>query len=138
MKRYVACGVVSALLGFWACGCAPNKTATAQRVAVDWLKLVDSSNYEQSWDEAASELKNHVAKKQWQQLLERNREPLGRLLSRRLRSAEYMTKLPGAPDGEYVVIEYESSFEHRSSAIETVIPMMDKDGQYRVSSFFIK
>jgi hypothetical protein len=99
---------------------------------------VDSGDYAQSWDDAASELKNHIAKEQWQQILERNRAPLGRLISRRLRSAEYLTKFPGAPDGEYVVIEYESSFEHKWSAVETVTPMMDKDGQYRVSVFFIK
>lgn len=138
MKIYVACVVFAALLGFCASACAPNKTAPAQRVASDWLKLVDSGDYAQSWDDAASELKNHIAKEQWQQILERNRAPLGRLISRRLRSAEYLTKLPGAPDGEYVVIEYESSFEHKWSAVETVTPMMDKDGQYRVSVFFIK
>ena len=138
MKNLVACGVCAFLLSIWTCACAPDRTVAAQRVSGSWLKLVDSSNYAQSWDEAASELKNHVAKEQWQQILEGNRAPLGRLVSRRLRSAEYITKLPGAPDGEYVVIEYESSFEHKSSAIETVIPTMDKDGQYRVSAFFIK
>ena len=138
MKIYVACVVFAALLGFCASACAPNKKAPAQRVASDWLKLVDSGDYAQSWDDAASELKNHIAKEQWQQILERNRAPLGHLISRRLRSAEYLTKLPGAPDGEYVVIEYESSFEHKWSAVETVTPMMDKDGQYRVSVFFIK
>ena len=46
--------------------------------------------------------------------------------------------LPGAPDGEYVVIQYESSFEHKQSAIETVTPMLDTDGKWRVSGYFIK
>lgn len=50
----------------------------------------------------------------------------------------YTKKLPGAPDGEYVVIQYESSFEHKQSAVETVTPMLDKDGKWRVSGYYIK
>jgi hypothetical protein len=46
--------------------------------------------------------------------------------------------LPGAPDGEYVVIQYESSFEHKQAAVETVTPMLDKDGTWRVSGYFIR
>ncbi len=49
-----------------------------------------------------------------------------------------MTSLPGAPDGEYVVISYETSFTNKKSAIETVTPMLDKDGKWRVSGYFIK
>jgi hypothetical protein len=32
--------------------------------------------------------------------------------SRKLKSATYKTSLPVAPDGQYVVIQYDSSFEH--------------------------
>jgi len=42
------------------------------------------------------------------------------------------------PDGEYVVIQYDSSFEHKQSAVETVTPMLDKDGKWRVSGYYIK
>jgi hypothetical protein len=44
--------------------------------------------------------------------------------------------LPGAPDGEYVVIQYETQFEHHTPA-ETVTPMLDKDGAWKVSGYFI-
>ncbi len=46
--------------------------------------------------------------------------------------------MPGAPDGEYVVIQYDSSFEHKQAAVETVTPMLDKDGKWRVSGYYIK
>ncbi|MGA2423709.1 MAG: DUF4019 domain-containing protein [Terriglobales bacterium] len=67
-----------------------------------------------------------------------SREPLGKLLSRKLKSATYKTTMPGAPDGEYVVIQYDSSFEHKQAAVETVTPMLDKDGKWRVSGYYIK
>jgi hypothetical protein len=46
--------------------------------------------------------------------------------------------LPGAPDGEYVVIQYETSFEKKAFAIETVTPSFEKDGIWRVSGYYIE
>jgi len=43
-------------------------------------------------------------------------------LSREVASAEYTTKLPCAPDGEYVVIQYRTKFQNKADAIETVTP----------------
>jgi ribosomal protein S17E len=40
--------------------------------------------------------------------------------------------------GEYVVIQFETSFENKKTAVETVTPMMDKDGIWRVSGYYIK
>lgn len=66
------------------------------------------------------------------------RKPLGKLISRKVKNKNYTTSLPGAPDGEYVVIQFETSFEKKKSAIETVTPMMDKDRNWRVSGYYIK
>jgi hypothetical protein len=57
---------------------------------------------------------------------------------RALKNANYTKTLPGAPDGEYVVLQYETSFEHKQSAAETVTPTLDKDGKWPVSGYFIK
>ncbi|NOX96543.1 MAG: DUF4019 domain-containing protein, partial [Nitrospirae bacterium] len=66
------------------------------------------------------------------------RKPLGKNISRELKSKRYRTSLPGAPDGKYVVIQFKSSFENKKSALETVTPMLDKDGKWRVSGYYIK
>jgi len=110
----------------------------AQQSAESWLALVDSGKYAESWQEAAPVFKAAVTKEQWQSVLRGSRDPLGKMLSRKLKSATYTTTLPGAPDGEYVVIQYESGFEHKQSAVETVTPMLDKDGKWKVSGYYIK
>jgi len=110
----------------------------AQQSADAWLAWVDSGQYAESWQEASQLFKAHVTKEQWQDALRATRDPLGKMLSRKLKSATYKTTLPGAPDGEYVVIQFESSFEHKQSAVETVTPMLDKDGKWRVSGYYIK
>ena len=68
----------------------------------------------------------------------RVRGSLGGLKSRRLVSAKYTRSLHGAPDGEYVVIQFATSFEKRAEATETVTPMKDRDGRWRVSGYFIR
>jgi hypothetical protein len=110
----------------------------AQPSAKSWLALVDSGNYGESWDEAAAVFKADVTSEQWQRALRATRDPLGKTLSRKLKSAHYTKTLPGAPDGEYAVIQYDSSFEHKQSAVERVTPTLDKDGKWRVSGYYIK
>jgi len=97
-----------------------------------WLSLVDTGKYAEIWDEAAGYFKNAVPKQKWLESMEAFRKPLGKLISRKLKSKQYATTLPGAPDGEYVVIQYETSFENKMSATETITPMLDKDGTWRV------
>ncbi len=110
----------------------------AQKAAESWLSLVDSGEYSQSWNEAAQIFKQKILLQQWKSALESVRTPLGKLKLRKFKTAAYTETLPGAPDGRYVVIQYETTFDKKKSAIETVTPMMDTDGQWRVSGYFIK
>jgi hypothetical protein len=114
---------------------AESKAAGASQ---GWLDLVDAGQYGASWEEAAAYFKGAVPKSQWERTMKALREPLGKVLSRKMKSVEYTRTLPGAPDGEYVVIRYETSFEAKRSAVELVIPMFDGDGRWRVSGYHIK
>jgi len=135
-SRFLA---LALLLGICSAVQAQQKPKQLARQSADaWLALVDSEKYADSWQEASELFKAHVTKEQWQDALRATRDPLGKMQSRKLKSATYKTTLPGAPDGEYVVIQYESSFEHKQSAVETVTPMLDKDGKWRVSGYYIK
>ena len=115
-----------------------ERVTAAVAAAEEWLTMVDDGKYVESWKEAAQYFKNAVKQEQWEQSLQAVRNPLGKLISRQVESKTYMTSLPGAPDGEYVVIQFMSSFENKKSAIETVTPMMDKDAKWRVSGYYIR
>jgi Protein of unknown function (DUF4019) len=112
-----------------------QKAVTAAKA---WLALVDSGDYEKSWNTAAEYFQNAVAQQQWQQSLTAARKPLGKVVSRQLKAKQYTTSLPDAPDGQYVVIQYETSFENKKSAVETITPMLNADGQWRVAGYYIK
>lgn len=133
-------GSMAALVGL---GCAVAQVENeAEKSAVSaslaWLELVDQAEYQESWSEAASLFKNAVDESTWVKQISAARQPLGKTLSRRVKSTKYMTSVPGAPDGQYVVIQTEASFENKKSAVETITPMLDSDGKWRVSGYYIK
>jgi hypothetical protein len=138
MKSWLA--ILLSILTLSTTALCENKAAeqAATESANHWLALVDGREYPASWENAAPVFKGAVSKEQWAKMLQASRAPLGALISRAVESAVYTTSLPGAPDGKYVVIRYESSFEHKKSAIETVTPALGEDGQWRVSGYFIR
>ena len=115
-----------------------EKEDKAVEAAKTWLALIDEEKYGESWETAAVYFKNATTKEKWEQMLTAVREPLGKLVSRELKSKIYKKSLPGAPDSEYVVIQFTTSFENKKSGIETVTPMLDRDGKWRVSGYYIK
>lgn len=126
--------------GFARVAQADGKAAVeaAKKAAEAWLKLVDEGKYQESWDDASTSFKDHVTAEQWSKMIGVARNPLGAVISRNFKLARYSTSLPGAPDGEYVVIQYDTSFANKKAAVETITPMLDKDGQWRVSGYYIK
>jgi len=113
-------------------------TAKAKEAAAAWLKLVDAGRYGESWDGAAALFRASVTREQWEGAARAARAPLGALKSRKPRSATARKSLPGAPDGEFVVIQYQARFEGKAAAVETVTPMREKDGSWKVSGYYIK
>ena len=106
--------------------------------AWDWLKAVDSEEYEKSWVEATEYLRNATGKENWVKLLEAQRKPLGQMTNREVKKTQYKTTLPGSPDGQYFIIEYSSRFKNKEAALETLTTKREEDGVWRVAGYFIK
>lgn len=122
-----------------ATGMAQNASKEKAAVASTekWLGVVDAGQYAESWQETATFFRKTVSQRKWEQSMRSFRKPLGKLVSRRIVSSMYQTSLPGAPDGEYVVMQFNTSFANKESAVETVTAMLDKDGTWRVAGYFI-
>jgi hypothetical protein len=110
----------------------------AQTSAQAWLALTDAGKYAESWQEGSTAFKAAVTQSKWVDMITPVRTPLGKVLSRKFKSATYIKDPPSAPAGEYVQIQYDTSFENRKDSVEVVAPMLDKDGKWRVSGYFIK
>ena len=107
--------------------------AEAQR----WLTLIDQGRYGASWEAAAPMFQEAMSRHRWETTLPGARDPLGAPIKRKLRQADFATKLPNAPPGEYVVIQFDTVFENRPSSTEIVTPMKVGD-RWLVSGYIIR
>jgi hypothetical protein len=131
-------GVLLATLGSVPSTGAEEAEDRAVEAAQAWLEEVDAGDYGTSWDHAAELFKQAVSRKDWETAVSGIRGRLGELVSRELQSTTFTSEPPGAPDGEYVVIQFKTSFANKKSAVETVTPMKDPDGKWRVSGYYIR
>ena len=115
-----------------------TETTTPEQLALEWLALVDQGRTAESWSEAASHFRRAVSDAQWAAATDAVRTPLGAVVSRALKSEQRATELPGAPDGEYAVLQFATTFAHKRSAVETVTMMRDTDGRWRAAGYFIR
>ena len=138
VKRMAMVLVAVALVTGQPAGAADKEEPVAIKHAESWLALVDRQKYGESWDAAAKFFQDNVARDTWKDALGAARGPLGKPVSRRVKSAESRTSLPGAPDGKYVIIQFDTAFENKTTVVETVTPMQEADGSWKVSGYFIK
>lgn len=138
MKFTAFAMIVAGLLGVPAMAQDAQSISQAQTAAKAWLALMDAGEYSDSWAQAAGLFKAAVPEPSWASSAARVRAPLGALKSRRILSSTFTHTLPGAPDGDYVVIQYSTEFENKARAVETVTPLREKDGTWHVSGYFVK
>lgn len=105
--------------------------------AVGWAELVDSGAYGESWEKAAPIFQSQVSKAQWEDALNKVRSPLGNLISRDVAEAKAYTSLPGAPDGQYLVVTTKTKFQNNASATETLTVTKVGDA-WLIAGYFIK
>ena len=138
LSNAILVSVLASVFGVSIAFTVESETDEVKKVASSWVALVDSGKYSESWDQTAHSFKEHVTKEQWENAMNQFRSPLGKLESRDIMSAAYTNTLPGAPDGDYVVIQYKTSFEKKKSSVETLTSMKEEDGQWKVAGYFIK
>jgi len=114
-----------------------DSDADIQKTGEAWLALIDNQQYTESWTQASTLFRGQVPQGQWVSMIKSARGPLGAVLSRQRQSLMSARSLPGAPDGEYTVIQFKSSFRHKITATETLTLMKD-GGTWRSAGYYIR
>jgi hypothetical protein len=110
----------------------------ASAAADAWLEHIDAGDHAASWRETSSLFRQMVTQEQWAEAHGNVTAVLGHAQERELRDTEHRTSVPGAPDGDYVLLTYDSRFERKQEAVETVVTMRDTDGEWRVGGYFVQ
>ena len=106
-----------------------------------WLREIDQNQYAQSWKDASASFQKAVTSDQWTGALNGVRTPLGKCTGRNLASALHQTEVPsptGPQKGDFVVAQFNSSFENLAYAVETVCFEKAPDGAWKASGYYIK
>ena len=110
----------------------------AERQALGFLGYLDHGLFADSYAYTGMLIRAQLDRDAFaKQIEEKVRAGVGALLSRELIDASYTTTVPGAPEGQYVVLDYGASFANRQQAMETVTLAFAK-GYWRVSGYYIK
>ena len=127
------------MLSFKTAGKAFKKEKTAAIAAAEsWLKLLNDAKFADSWKTAAPYFQSKVKEEQWTRQIAYIYSNIGKVKSRKLISSNYTKSLPNAPKGEYFILRFATSFEKKSKAVETIVPMLTPDGTWKISGYFIK
>jgi hypothetical protein len=106
-------------------------------VARTWVALVDGGRWDESWQAAGNLFRSQMPQARWASTIGPVRLPLGAVSARSLKSVSKTTSLPGAPDGEYEVVQFETRFLSKASATETVVLAHESSG-WKVDGYFIR
>ncbi len=113
-------------------------TSPGMSAASAWLALVDGERYGESWDTSAERFRADIERVKWETTIQSARAPLGLIVSRKVRTVAFTRSLANAPEGEYVVVQFDSRFQNRALAAETVTSEREKDGTWRVAGYWIR
>ena len=103
-----------------------------------WLALLDTGKAGQAWDVSSKLLKSQVTRSKWIAGIGDMRKPFGKIASRTGEKFARAHSLPGAPDGDYSIIEFESTFANGKKAQEQLIWTLETGDVWRVSGYYIR
>ena len=98
---------------------------------------MDHGDYAKSWELAGESFRKEVTKDNWVAMAKQVRQPLGNLISRKVKTTQQTDKLPEMPPGSYFVVVFDTSFSELESAAETVIFAKEKKDQWKAAGYLI-
>lgn len=114
------------------------RASAAIAAARDWLVLTDRGEFAASHAKAGAKFKSVLDADRWTAALKKERGPRGALVTRTVVRSTFQTTLPGAPDGDYALVLFRTSFAKATDAAETVTLEREPDGAWRVVGYFIR
>jgi Protein of unknown function (DUF4019) len=103
-----------------------------------WLALLDGGKAGAAWDASSAQLQQQVTRKEWIAGISDVRKRFGKFSSRKAEKFARSHSLPGAPEGDYSIIEFESTYANGKKAQEQVIWTLETGDIWRVSGYFIR
>lgn len=110
-----------------------------QRVARDWLALVDKLDAAASWKAAGERFQRATTPAFWIETLKRDRKPRGALLQRTVAATAFGYTGPELPEGgSYALVRFHSAFASDPNGVEEVTLEVGSDYAWHVIGYVIR
>ena len=103
-----------------------------------WLALLDADKAGVAWDAASKQLQSGVTRAKFIDDVRRARKPLGKLSSRTAVKFARAHDLPGAPSGDYAIIEYDAQYANGKHLSEQLTWAIAEGDVWRVAGYFYR
>jgi len=124
------------LTGFF--GQLSAETTPALEDAQSFLELIDAGNFPQAWWEGSELLHLNSELDDWVESSRIRHDLFGEFSERRVKTFSVRSSYPGLPDGEYAILLFDSSFEHKQAALEMLVMVKDPYGGWKVVSYRLR
>ena len=114
-----------------------EKVEQAAPVAEKFLEMLDQGQYAESWQSSAQLMQGKIEQNVWVEQLTKARTLSGDVVSRERKGASYSTEAQDSPDGEYIMLTYESSFQKASEVTEYVTLALE-EGRWKIAGYFME
>jgi hypothetical protein len=114
------------------------RASLVQETARAWLADTDRGDAAQSWKNAGKQFHDAITVERWAESLKAARAPLGALSQRAQIGTQFHKNIPGAPDGEYAIVLFRTTFAKKLNSRETVTLEHEPDGAWRVIGYLIQ
>ncbi len=109
-----------------------------ERSARTWLELIDAGKYKESWENTSPLFRSKKAEADWIRTLTTIREPRGAMTARYLATAGATKSLSDFPEGDYVVLQFYTTFANKGLALETVSLVKMPNDTWQIADLDIK
>jgi hypothetical protein len=102
-----------------------------------WLGLIDDGKAGLAWDGADALLRSSVTRAKWIEGIRDLRKSYGKARSRSAQQVVRAHSLPGAPDGDYTIIQFDTEFGNGRHAAELIMWSLTSTS-WRVAGYQIR
>ena len=121
---------------------APQPTLGDDKDAIEagkkWLELLDSGKSGVAWDSASKQLQSVVKRDAFIAQVRAARKPLGKLESRSAVKFARAHDIPGAPTGDYAIIEFDGKYANGKHLSEQLVWTIEDTGIWRVAGYYYR
>lgn len=109
-----------------------------EKSARDWLVQTDNGKYIESWNKASALLQAQQPEPAWVKKTQSFRAPFGTMTARYIAAAGYIKAPSGFPSGDYIIVQFYTTFANNKLASETITLAKEKGETWQVIEYEIK